>query len=245
MIIRNNRKFFYSDVYQYDIISCHYNILKNNGIDVSNLYLLDKNSRNIEIGKMMKSNQNLIKVLRSTTISIIDNFLLKNKVDKDNIISRQYDGIILSAYINTNETGENEITPVLRNILHNFIISIDRKSYITMTTNGEMVIKGVGNRYYEIDKIYTKIVSINYNSLESIFYMLNKIKNTIYNTDDISLFLIPIDDTDNFYIYLKIYGKIKISKTLSNYLNWEDIDKDFYFNFYFKSFFESIIDSFL
>jgi len=85
----------YHDVYLYDIEACHYTILKNMGYNLE-VDASDKLQRNIYIGKLMRGNPRLISLLRKTTISVIDDYLRENKVKEDEIVLRQYDGLILT-----------------------------------------------------------------------------------------------------------------------------------------------------
>ena len=76
------------DLYLYDIEACHYNIVKHLGIDTSELDENDKTKRNIQIGKMMRKNPRLTSVLRSTTRSIIDEYIRRNNIQHANSSNR-------------------------------------------------------------------------------------------------------------------------------------------------------------
>ena len=96
MKINQNLKLVMKDLYLYDIEACHYNLVKKLGLDISELDENDKTSRNIQIGKMMRKNPRLTSVLRNTTRSIIDEYIRKNNIQEDEIVIRQYDGMILT-----------------------------------------------------------------------------------------------------------------------------------------------------
>ncbi len=83
MNINKNCKLFLTDLYYYDIESCHYNILKRLNYDISDLTLKNKDERNIQIGLLMKKNPNIIPIIRSLTESMINEFLSENKINDD------------------------------------------------------------------------------------------------------------------------------------------------------------------
>ena len=121
MNINKNCRLFLNNVYSYDITACHYNILKSLNIDVSKINKENKLERNIQIGKMMKYNSNLTNVIRNTTESLIDEYILRNKISDDNIIIRQYDGFITTKPLVLTTT---QYLPIeLQSIFSVFIIS--------------------------------------------------------------------------------------------------------------------------
>ena len=91
---------------------------------------------------MMRDNPRLIKILRNITTSTIDAYLKLNKVHSDEIILRQYDGILLTRKL----YSTTEFIPLpLRNTFSIFIFSIYRNSYLAYDGN-EIKIKGVKYR---------------------------------------------------------------------------------------------------
>ena len=240
MNINKNCRLFLNNVYSYDISSCHYNILKKLNLDISNIEKEDKTKRNIQIGKMMRDNPKLTTILRSTTESLIDEYILRNKISDDNIIIRQYDGFITTKPLVLTTT---QYLPIeLQSIFSVFIISIDRTKFIA-TDGNKISLKGISHRYEEIDKIYKKILFINYANKGSVFTSLQNIKDEILSSDNPELYCIPSED--KFHVFLKQYGQFEITKTLVKILDTTDIDRQRYFEFYIQPFFDSITVEFL
>lgn len=241
MDINKNCKLFLKDIYSYDISACHYNILKSLNYNISNIEKDDKLKRNIQIGKLMKNNLKLTNLIRTTTESLIDEYIIRNKILKDDIIIRQYDGFITTKLLK--ETTDQYLPIDLKEIFSIFIISSDRTMFIA-TDGINYSIKGIPYRYEKIDKIYERILKINYANKYSIFVELQNIKDEILNSLDPLLYCIPLND-NKYNIFLKEYGQFEISDSLSKVLDVNDIDKEKYFNFYFKPFFESIVIEFI
>jgi hypothetical protein len=234
-------RLFLNNVYSYDISSCHYNILKSLNYDVSNIEKNDKLKRNIQIGKLMRGNPQLTNTVRSITESLIDEYILRNKLLKDDIIIRQYDGFMSIKPLK--QTTDQYLPIDLQSIFSVFIISLDRTKFIA-TDGYKISIKGISNRYSEIDNIFKKILFINYANKNSVFVSLQNIKDEILNSQNPRLYCIPSGE-GTYNIFLKEYGQFEISETLINILDVSDIDKERYFNHYFKTFFDSITIEFL
>jgi hypothetical protein len=172
---------------------------------------------------------------------LVNEFVLRNNICNDEIICHQYDGLLITRPISI---YDQYISFGLREILSNVIISIDKNSYIALNNNREVIIKGITNRYNHIDYYYSKLLKINYFNKQSIFNSLHKIKNEILDCDDPTLFCIPCDD-DKYEIFLKKYGKMKISETIINMLDVDEIDKQLYFEIYLKPFFDSVVITYI
>ena len=239
MNINKSCNFFLRDLYSYDISSCHYSILQKHGFDISKLDKNNKESRNVEIGKMMKDNPRITSLLRLTTESVINEYLSRNNIKDDNVIVRQYDGIITNKSLK-DLSGFLDLE--FKTAFQVFIISIDRNKYIA--TNGRSeTIKGVSYRYNGIDSIYKKILRINFLSKESIFKSLQEIKDEILTSDNSLLYCIPSQDKYN--VIFKEYGQMEIAKQLSDVLDCNDIDREWYWNKYIEPFTKSITFEFL
>ena len=230
----------YHDVYLYDIEACHYTILKNMGFDLE-VDSSDKLQRNIYIGKLMKNNPRLISLLRKTTISVIDDYLRENKVKEDEIILRQYDGLILTKKLYQTNL---HIPFNIRNIFQVFIFSIDRKKYIALDNNNNVIVKGVSHQYDKMNQIYHKLTQLIMLNREAIFQNLNKLKQSFFNNSDLHMFAIPIDDK-RVKILLKRYGEITMSHSAIKFVSSEDIDKTKYFQYYIELFTKSIVLEYL
>ena len=240
MNINKNSPLILHDCYIYDIFSCHYTILEELGFSVDSINKNDKKQRNIQIGYMMKDNPQLTSMLRSITISLVDEFILRNNIKPEEIICRQYDGLLITRPA---QIQNQYVDFGLRSIYQNLIISNNRDSYIAIDNNQEMVIKGIANRYPQIDNYYYKLLKINYSNKQSIFKSLQKLKDEICNCEDPNLFCIPIKD--KYEIFLKRYGSMKISETIINMLDTDEINKKFYFEMYLKPFFDSIVITYI
>lgn len=242
MNINENAKLIMRDLYLYDIEACHYTIMTKLGIDMPGIDKDNKLERNIHIGKMMSKNPKLTSLLRNTTRSIIDEFILRNNIKKEDIILRQYDGIIITKTLK--ETNIQHVPLEMRKSFQIFISSIDRKMYIALDNQYNTNVKGVPFRYDAMDKIYEQICRINYAEKTSIFRHLQLIKDKFLNSNNARLFGIPTKD-NKVNIFLKGYGEMEISQRTLNIIDTDDIDKERYFNFYIVPFTKSIVTEFV
>jgi hypothetical protein len=240
MKINERCKLFLNNIYLYDIESCHYFILESLGYDISNIDKNDKIKRNIQIGNLMKKYPNLINILRKITEATVNDFILKNKVVDSDIITRQYDGLLLTP----TRILDHETSLKLRDVYLNFIISSDRSSYIAINNKNEITAKGIANKYGQMNYFYSKILKINFLSKESIFRSLQRIRDELINNEDPEIFCIPISN-EYYEIILLKYGRMKISETVIQMIDCNDIDKEIYFDKYLKPFFNSIVIEFI
>jgi hypothetical protein len=238
MKLNKNLNLILKDVYVYDIKSCHYEIMKNLGFNLDNIDSKNKLERNIKIGIMMKQNPKITSILRNTTKAIIDNYIIENNIKEDNIIIRQYDGLILTKQLHNTNIGFIPLTK--RKTFQSFIMSFNRNKYIALTNNLEIVVKGISYKYKEMNNIYKKLCQIINLTKDRIFHNLQLIKNEIYNTNNYKLFGIPIKD-NKMIIYLKGYGEIEITSSTLKVMDINDIDRKKYFDFYIKPFTQSIV----
>ena len=241
MNINKNCRLFLNNVYSYDISSCHYNILKSMNYDISRIEKDDKLKRNTQIGILMRDNPNLTSVLRSTTEALIDEYILRNKISNDDIIIKQYDGFMSLKPLKI--TTDQYLPIDLQSIFSVFIISLDRTKFIS-TDGNKISIKGVAHRYDEMDKIYKKILFINYANKNSVFTSLQNIKDEILSSSNPLLYCIPSSE-NKFNIFLKQYGQFEVSNTIIKILDTSDIDRQRYFDYYIQQFFDSIAVEFL
>lgn len=216
--------------------------MKNLGYDVSEINFDNKIERNIQIGKMMSKNPRLTSLLRNKTKSTIDEYILKNNVVEDEIIIRQYDGLILTRTLR--ETNLGPIPLNIRKHFEIFISSIDRSMYIAYDSSHKTTIKGVAFRYPQMDSIYEKICKINFSSKSAIFKQLQKIKDSFLYSNDAYLFGVPIKE-NKYNIFLKAYGELEVSKQTLKIMDTDDIDKDRYFDQYITPFTKSIVMEFV
>ena len=242
MNINNSCKLFLQNVYSYDITACHYNILDKLGVDISHLDKNNKIQRNTQIGLMMKSNPKFISILRSTTESIISEYILRNNISENDIVIRQYDGILTLKKLN--ESTDIYLPLDLKKVFQVFLISIDRSKYIGLDEKFKVSIKGISHRYDGIDKIYEELLKINYANKASIFKKLDELKHRVLFGNEISLYGIPTTK-DLMSVFIKKYGQVEVTESLLKIMDTEDIDKEKYYDLYLKPFFESIVVEFI
>ena len=238
MKLNPNLPFIMKDVLIYDIEACHYTILKNKGYDLSHIDPEDKLGRNIMIGQMMRDNPRITSLLRNTTESIINDYININNVKDNEIVIRQYDGLLLTRQLHVTNIGH--IPLGLRQVLRTFICSIDRKSYIAIDGNNEVKVKGVAFHYKAMDEIYKKLclmIDVNKNSL---FTHLQRLKDDFFKTENPELFGIPIKD-GKFNIFLLGYGELEVSQSTLKIMDTDDVDREKYFEFYIEPFTKSIV----
>lgn len=242
MKINENLKLILKDLYLYDIEACHYNIMKQLGMDMSKLDENDKTGRNIQIGQMMRKNPRLTSVLRNTTRSIIDEYIRRNNIQDDEIVIRQYDGLILTRGLQETHTGDIPLNR--RKFYQVFIASIDRSKYISLDNSHKTSIKGVPFRYSHIDRVYEAICKLNFAKKGAIFRGLQNIKDHFLNSEDTKLFGVPLKN-GKFNIFLKRYGEMQVTEQTLKIMDSDDIDKKRYFDFYITPFTKSIVYEFV
>ena len=242
MNINTTHRLFLRDIYSYDITACHYIILKKHNIDITNLERDNKKIRNTQIGKMMRDNSRITSLLRNITNSLIDEYIMVNDIKNDEIILRQYDGIITSKVLSV--TNLNNMPLEYRHHFEVFISSFNKKMYLAKASNSDIIIKGVPFRYKLMDEVYEQICKINYANKTAIFKSLQRIKDNFIRNRNPNLFGIPVNDT-NVNIFLKEYGEIEISKSALRILDINDIDREQYFKFYIEPFVKSIVSEFI
>lgn len=230
--------FILKDIYIYDIEACHYTILKNKGFDLSNIDKADKLQRNILIGKMMRDNPRITSLLRTTTNSIISDYININNISDNEIVIRQYDGLILNKRLSITNIGH--IPLECREKLDVFISSITRTSYIALDSNDNLKVKGVSFQYTEINQIYKKLCEVVNKNKNAMFISLQKIKDDFYKTENPNLFGIPTKN-GNYNIFLKGYGELQVSKSTLKIMDTDDVDRERYFKFYIEPFTKSIV----
>jgi len=215
--------------------------MENLGFDLSKIDKTNKEKRNTQIGLLMRDNPRLTSILRSTTTSLINEYLLRNNITDDDLIIRQYDGVITKKPIK--EIVNPSMPLELRSIFQVMIISFNRNMYIA-NDGTNVIIKGVPHRYDSIDNIYKEIVSINYLNKESVFKSLQNIKDKILSSDDVSLYCIPTEE-DKYAVFFKQYGQLEVSKSMARIMDTDDIDKKYYFTYYIEPFTKSITVEFV
>jgi hypothetical protein len=229
-------KLILSDVYLYDISSCHYRILESTGFDVSHIDKDDKLKRNTQIGLIIRTNPRIGTLLRNITNSTISDFLARNSVTENELILRAYDGFIVTRKL---EIMDANLPIEYRRNYYILIFSSDRQRYLATDMSG-VSIKGVPHRYEEMDKILTQVAQLNFVNKTLLFKGLQRIKDSIIYGEDPNLYCIPVGDR-KYNIFFKAYGQTEISESLIKILDTDDIDREKYFDFYIRPFAESIV----
>jgi hypothetical protein len=212
------------------------------GMDLTGIDRENKLERNIAIGKMMRRNPKITSMLRNTTRSIIDEYITRNNIEENDIILRQYDGIIITKTLK--QTNVNHIPLNMRRHFQIFISSVDRRKYIAFDSQLQTSIKGVSHRYDAMDKIYEQICRINYANKDSIFRNLQRIKDKFMTSSNAKVFGIPLKN-GKVNVFLKGYGEMEISPQTLKIIDTDDIDKERYFKFYIEPFTKSIVIEFV
>lgn len=240
MQINPNLPLILRDVGIYDIEACHYTILKNKGFDLSHIDPEDKLGRNIAIGQMMRENPRITSLLRTTTESIINDYININNVHDDEIVIRQYDGLILTRQLQVTNIGH--IPLERRKSFTHFISSIKRNSYIALVEWERTVsVKGVAHQYKTMNEIYRDLcLTIDIINKGYRFDKLQQIKDDFFNSDNPSLFGIP-GKNNKFNIFLKGYGELEVSQSTLKIMDTDDVDKERYFHYYIEPFTKSIV----
>ena len=220
------------NIFIYDFKSAYSTILKKIDWDFGSVDLNNKLQRNIYLGKLQKENNKIFTYLYTTTCSLIKFFLLENNIQEDEIIVNQLDGVILKRKINNKKL---DIELSLRFIDDIFIITPDRKKYISISENNLMV-KGISNYYNNLDLYYKKFLKFNYCNKDILSNNLQNFKNSFLNEVDKELFLIKINDKN----IIQTVDNEQIIINNIDYFNINLVNKIKYFNHYYKEFIDSI-----
>lgn len=224
-----------TDLHHYDISKCAYNILKNSGFDISSIEKDNKEKRNIQIGYIQKHNKTLSTYLLSETKKLIDIYLENNNIKKEDVFIVK-DGIYLKEKLKN-----NKITlPIeYRYSILRFIFTLDRKSYLYITNEGQVVAKGIKDKPLDIN-FYDLFKSIEFSNLKITVKSIEKIRQSILHSKNIKWFSKPIKK-DLFIIPIIDQGPIIIPKSSLHLINIEDVDKRFLWIDYVWPFCRSII----
>ncbi len=237
MDINKTCSLFLKDVYLYDLSSCHYSIMDQLGFDMSEIDKDDKLKRNTQIGLLMKENPRLTSTLRTTTISIVNEYIRINDIKEDELILNAYDGIITTRRLTV--STDKYLPFDLQKYYEFMLISFDRQKYLAKTYD-KIDIKGVPHRYPAMDDMLERLLKLNFANKTSLFVNLQKIKDEVLEGDDVDLYCIPISKKE-YSVFFKGYGEIQIKKNMVKILDPIDIDREKYFELYLRNFCESIV----
>lgn len=236
MQINKNCDLVLTDVFEYDIASCHYNLLTNIGWDVSQIPLDDKKQRNIAIGKLQIGNPRIAKYLLEQTLGIVQYYVDKNNVKEDDIIIRLRDGIFLRTKLKDNTSS----LPIeFKDIYSKMIITIDRKYFLLIGSKGQVKVKGVPNKPIDTT-FYNLFRNLNYSNKKSLTQGLEYIRQAIFKSNNVDWFTFKKND-DEYYVPIRGIGEIKVAKAGVRYLDEEEIDKSIVWENYVWPFCQSIL----
>lgn len=231
----NTETLVLKDIFSYDIPTCHYSILQNMGFDLSFIPQDDKLQRNIQIGLLMKRNP-AFKILRDITESVMEQYLNLNDVIPEDIVIRQYDGILLRRPLQN--LPERELSLKLQNLFTTLITTTEKDRYLAFDGNVTKI-KGVPSRYDGMDKYLRQIAKINFTNKSLIFKKLQDIKDEIISCDCVEDFCIPITE-DSYRINFLKYGSAKINKSMIKLIDYHEIDRYSYFQEFIQPFCQAI-----
>jgi len=220
------------DLYSYDVVSAYPNILKGQHFDFKDINLENKTERNIFIGKSQIGNENLSSFLQESVDNLVKFYLQENQIPEEDIIITQKDGFIIKRML---ENDNEFINMALREFIDVLILSPSRDKFIYLVED-KIIIKGVSHLYDEMEKFLQRFKNLNFYDKSILFEQMDEIKNSLFNSDNKSLFLIPIDDQK--YIISTYKGDIQIKDP--DLVSVNEINKQKYFDHFVKEFLESI-----
>ena len=222
-----------SDLYSYDAVACSYNILKSVGWDLRDIDATNKERRNIQIGKLQMGNSVFSSLMIEQTNFLVDYNLKINNVKENEIITIQRDGVILTRPLKQTSTNFS-----LRSIISKMILSIDRKSYLLIHSDGTVEVKGVRDKPINIS-FYNMFSNLNFYDKKLLLRSINFMRNSILNSNTNSWF--AIEDGDSVSIKLIGIGKIKLSKSSLSVIKSNEIDKIFIWEDYVWPFIQPLL----
>jgi hypothetical protein len=235
MWINPNCNLVLSNVFEYDIIACHWELLQNIGWDMSNIPYNDKTIRNIKIGLLQKNNPKLAHYLLDNTEGIIQYYLDKNNVKLDDIVIRVRDGLFLKTCLKDNTST----LPIeFRGVISKFIITLDRKKYLYLRSTGDIHVKGIANKPIDTS-FYDLFKTLNFMNKTDLIRGLENIRLKIYQSENVKWF--TFNNNNNFQIPIIGIGNIEVSKSGLNYIDHAEIDKKIIWEEYIWPFVQPIL----
>ena len=221
--MNNIPPFIYYNLYEYDIKSCFFNILKN--IDYENLNLINtqnKLARNTSIGLLQKNNPILSNYLHTVSNNLIDSYIKENSLNSKNIILRNKDGIITDVFLKHSKIS---LELSLRACIDKMIVG--RNGHKLILYKNTNTIRLLGRKPYFNMKFFYDLINIP--KLDNISYTekLSSLKNKVLVDPnvDIKCFL-TLDKKSNQILVPFKNGKIgTISKSFLTKLGIGDIDR--------------------
>lgn len=231
-MINRNCPLVIKDLYLYDFKSAFPTILSKIDWDFGDVDLENKEERNIAIGISQRDNKNLTSFLNNSVDSLLNYYLQENGVKKSEIIVTQKDGFILTKPLTS---VDQFIKLDLRKVIEFIIISPDRKRYLISFGNS-VEVKGVPNKYSELDTVYKKFSKLNFYNKRNLFSQLDNIKKLVLHNKNKKFYMVEIND--RYIIQTIKHGQLEVKNT--DHFSLDDIDSKRYYNHYFRPFLNSV-----
>lgn len=215
----------YTNLYEYDVKSCFYNILKKinyNGIDKLENY--EKLKRNIAIGIMQKNNPRLGKYLNRVSKNLIDCYIKENNLKNENIILRNKDGIITDTLLNNINIGielsyRGFILKAIRGKDGNFLLYYD-----------DYTVRIMGMKPFVNDIFLKKFINIPEDNKKQYLNKLNDLRYEILKECDDKDCYTMVGKNDTIIIPTKDNTFINLNKSFYEKVSLNTIDRNFVWN---------------
>jgi len=212
------------NIYHYDIAKCGYKILKNLRWDMTNIPSDDKLTRNIMIGLLQRDNPKLAKYLSRCIASILDFYLLRNQIKKEDIVLRQKDGIFLKKKL---EIHNDSLLSLDFKYLASTMIFGERVSqYLALTSTNKIILKGVNNRPLDLS-FFHRFLYFNYGNKNQLANQLENFRYEFFKGTNIMCYTNFNKSKQIYLVPILKYGIMKFSNSsVLKSLDIQDIDKN-------------------
>ncbi|MFW6002136.1 MAG: hypothetical protein ACOCQD_02250 [archaeon] len=239
MKIRNDIPLVLSDLYEYDFSMCSYQILKNIGWDLSHIETEDKTKRNIQIGLLQRDNPKLSQFLQNEVKNLIDYYLSRNNILDNEIVLRQFDGVILKKPL-------HRLTETLpldhRSNILKFIVSPDRASYLALLDNGTVKVKGVSNLPVDAS-FYNLFKNLDFGNFRNLVNQLENIRIVIIGNNSNILWHCHLNNDGNYLVPIED-DLLILRPSVINSIDVRDVNKFICWEKYVWNFVSSLLVSF-
>lgn len=146
----------FKNLYEYDMKSCFYNILKEIKYPgIENIDPSDKLRRNVALGYLQKDNPALAPYLNRTAANLLTNYINFNRIPPEAIIMRNKDGIITDRKLRFVNFG---LELSFRNFITKMIMNDDDKTALILYNDGR--IRLMGRKSYVDMAFYKELISM-------------------------------------------------------------------------------------
>lgn len=215
----------YTNLYEYDVKSCFYNILKKINYDgIDKLENYEKLKRNIAIGIMQKNNPRLGKYLNRVSKNLIDCYIKENNLKNENIILRNKDGIITDTLLNNINIGielsyRGFILKAIRGKDGNFLLYYD-----------DYTVRIMGMKPFVNDIFLKKFINIPEDNKKQYLNKLNDLRYEILKECDDKDCYTMVGKNDTIIIPTKDNTFINLNKSFYEKVSLNTIDRNFVWN---------------